>query len=160
MAAPVVADSKNHPLPANRSAPSKQYEYEPLPAGGWTRILELPPGAGTLTSNLRHVKTKDAALTYEALSYVWGSDELQSQVDIECDGRMLSIGSKLACALMHVRSGSVARQLWVDAICIDQGNKEERSQQVRLMDRIYANATRVLVWLGEEKSCWIVVGIV
>lgn len=152
MAAPVAADSKLHPFPANRPAPSKRYEYEALPAGGWTRILELHPGAGTLTSNLKHAKTEDATLAYEALSYVWGSDALQNQVDIECDGQVLSIGSNLASALMHVRSESVTRQLWVDAICIDQGNKDERSQLVQQMDRIYANAKRVLVWLGEDPA--------
>ena len=150
MAVPVAADSKHQRLPVDPSALSKRYEYEPLPAEGWTRILELHPGAGTLASNLRHAKTEDAALAYEALSYVWGNDALQIQVDIECDGRTLSIGSNLACALMHVRSEVVARQLWVDAICIDQSNKDERSQQVQQMDRIYANAKNVLVWLGED----------
>ena len=152
MEAPVTADSEREHVPANRLASSKQYEFESLPVGGWTRILELHPGTGMLTSNLRHAKIEDAAMAYEALSYVWGSDALQNQVDIECDGRMLSIGSNLACALMHVRSESATRQLWVDAICIDQGNKDERSQQVQHMDRIYANAKRVLVWLGEDPA--------
>ena len=152
MAATVAADGKRFHFPANRPAPSKRYEYQPLPPGGWTRVLELHPGAGTLTSNLRHAKTENVTFAYEALSYVWGSDAVQNQVDIECDGRTLSIGSNLAGALMHVRSESVTRHLWVDAICIDQGNKNERSQQVQQMDRIYANAKRVLVWLGEDHA--------
>jgi hypothetical protein len=37
----------------------------------------------------------------------------------------------------------------VDAVCINQGNNEERGQQVQLMAKIYSKATRVLVWLGE-----------
>jgi hypothetical protein len=39
---------------------------------------------------------------------------------------------------------------WVDAICINQRNSEERTQQVRLMAKIYSKAHRVIVWLGEE----------
>jgi hypothetical protein len=38
--------------------------------------------------------------------------------------------------------------LWIDAICIDQDNKEERAQQVTLMREIYRRASQVLVWLG------------
>jgi hypothetical protein len=40
--------------------------------------------------------------------------------------------------------------LWVDAICIDQSNIEERNHQVKLMDLIYKNAKIVFMWLGEE----------
>jgi hypothetical protein len=38
--------------------------------------------------------------------------------------------------------------LWADAICIDQGNLEERKRQVGLMDYIYTRASTVLIWLG------------
>ncbi|KAF7870193.1 uncharacterized protein EAF02_009383 [Botrytis sinoallii] len=39
---------------------------------------------------------------------------------------------------------------WIDAICINQDDLDERSQQVLLMGSIYKNASRVTVWLGEE----------
>ena len=42
------------------------------------------------------------------------------------------------------------RTLWVDSICINQGDDNERSQQVRLMGQIYRKASTVLIWLGEE----------
>lgn len=38
--------------------------------------------------------------------------------------------------------------LWADAICIDQGNLDERKRQVGLMDYIYTRASTVLIWLG------------
>lgn len=41
--------------------------------------------------------------------------------------------------------------LWIDAICINQDDLDERSQQVRLMKNIYSTAGRVLVWLGEQQ---------
>ena len=42
------------------------------------------------------------------------------------------------------------RTLWVDSICINQRDDDERSQQVRLMDWIYRKASAVLIWLGED----------
>jgi len=40
--------------------------------------------------------------------------------------------------------------LWVDAVCINQSDLEERSHQVALMAEIYTRAQSVLVWLGAE----------
>ena len=44
------------------------------------------------------------------------------------------------------------RTLWIDAICINQipgDNDDEKEQQVRAIAKIYAKASRVIVWLGE-----------
>ncbi|EMD00546.1 hypothetical protein BAUCODRAFT_50168, partial [Baudoinia panamericana UAMH 10762] len=38
--------------------------------------------------------------------------------------------------------------LYIDAICINQGDLAEKSSQVRLQSTIYSQATRVLCWLG------------
>ena len=38
--------------------------------------------------------------------------------------------------------------LWIDALCIDQSDAEERMHQVRIMARIFGGAREVLVWLG------------
>jgi hypothetical protein len=35
-----------------------------------------------------------------------------------------------------------------DKVCINQANNQEKSQQVRMMDRVYASARKVRVWLG------------
>jgi hypothetical protein len=56
----------------------------------------------------------------------------------------------LHAALSRLRDHSFERIIWVDAICIDQENLKERIQQVQLMAKIYSNALRVIVWLGEE----------
>lgn len=45
------------------------------------------------------------------------------------------------------------KPLWADAVCMDQSNKEECGQQVKHMALIYANAVRVLVWLGSPSIC-------
>jgi hypothetical protein len=46
-----------------------------------------------------------------------------------------------------VTAGS--KDLWIDAVCIDQENVNERSQQVRLMGRIYPNAYQTFAYIGE-----------
>jgi hypothetical protein len=38
--------------------------------------------------------------------------------------------------------------LWADALCINQGDNEERSQQVRNMRQIYSRAAEVFCWVG------------
>jgi hypothetical protein len=39
---------------------------------------------------------------------------------------------------------------WIDQICINQNDPEERATQVLLMTQIYRNASHVHVWLGPE----------
>jgi hypothetical protein len=38
---------------------------------------------------------------------------------------------------------------WIDSICINLADTEERSHQVQLMEQIYRNADSVIIWLGE-----------
>ena len=44
------------------------------------------------------------------------------------------------------------RRLWIDSICINQQDLRERSEQAINMHRIYQQARRVIVWLGEESE--------
>ena len=41
---------------------------------------------------------------------------------------------------------------WIDQICINQDDLIERSDQVRIMDKIYKKAKMVLIWLGREPT--------
>jgi hypothetical protein len=83
---------------------------------------------------------------YEALSYTWGDpNDLE---DIIINGLKIKVRANLYSALRHLRTKE-PRVLWADAICIDQGNFQERTYQVGLMDYIYTRASCVLVWLGE-----------
>jgi hypothetical protein len=87
---------------------------------------------------------------FEALSYVWGTPG--RKLSILLDNQEFKVTQNLAHALRHLRparfSKFEARTLWVDAICIDQQNIDERNQQVRRMDIIYKQAKQVIVWLG------------
>jgi hypothetical protein len=84
---------------------------------------------------------------YDALSYVWGDSDNPRSIYIgEHD---LPITRNLHAALSHLRNFCHERIIWVDAICIDQKNTEEKEQQIQIMAKIYSQANRVLVWLGE-----------
>lgn len=85
---------------------------------------------------------------YEALSYVWGSGAKPSSVFVGEDKHTIPITTNLDEALRHLRYRDRPRYMWIDALCIDQGNKEERSRQVSNMSHIYWTAPRVVVWLG------------
>jgi hypothetical protein len=41
------------------------------------------------------------------------------------------------------------RYMWIDQVCIDQSNMDERNDQVRLMSIIYERAAFVVVWLDK-----------
>jgi hypothetical protein len=84
---------------------------------------------------------------YDALSYVWGDPENTRPIHIgEHD---LPVTKNLYAALSHLRNFSLERIIWVDAICINQKNDKEKVQQIQFMAKIYSQANRVLVWLGE-----------
>ncbi|KAE8382672.1 heterokaryon incompatibility protein-domain-containing protein [Aspergillus bertholletiae] len=84
---------------------------------------------------------------YEALSYVWGSESKPCTIFL--NGIAFPVTKNLYTALLHLRDPQLARTIWVDAICIDQDNDDEKSIQIPLMRAIYAQADRVIVWLGE-----------
>lgn len=87
---------------------------------------------------------------YEALSYFWGSNDKRRS--IFTDKGCLRVTENLHAALLRLRDRSLPRIIWIDAICIDQGNKKERNHQVQLMAKIYARASRVIVWLEEAAA--------
>ena len=84
---------------------------------------------------------------YEAISYCW-EDPATTQV-ILCDGARLHLTMNLKMALRHLRQPKERRNLWADAVCINQTDLLERSEQVQIMKDIYSRAASVLVWLGE-----------
>lgn len=106
---------------------------------------------------------------YEALSYTWGSPNTQYYIDVTAPheasacpekkrmsqqsphtrtGQRLGVTRSLAEALRYLRFKDRPRIMWIDAVCVDQHNLEERGRQVQRMADIYRNAERVLIWTG------------
>jgi hypothetical protein len=130
-----------------------RYHYLPLSnASENIRLLRLLPaeaeGAKIRGELFEHRLQTSSRSSYEALSYVWGSwNPVQS---ILIDNGQLDVTPNLYAALVRLRDASFPRIIWIDAICIDQADDEEKSDQIRIMANIYGKANRVLVWLGES----------
>ncbi|KAL6821428.1 heterokaryon incompatibility protein domain-containing protein [Trichoderma camerunense] len=93
-------------------------------------------------------------ISYEALSYTWGSPCDPAINPIICGhlihmkGGYLRITRNLYNALLDLRHPENERLLWIDAVCIDQGNNRERGHQVGQMGNIYKQAAGVIFRLG------------
>lgn len=82
------------------------------------------------------------------MSYTWGESKHDEYVEVQ-DQIQIRITDNLARALRRLRHRTQPRDLWIDAICIDQKNIKERSGQVEYMGEIYKRASRVIIWLGD-----------
>ena len=131
-----------------------QYRYHALPNHNYIRILKLEPleperlntplQCSLFNANVDHL------WTYIAISYTWGPPEPAKYLYI--DDCFLPITPNLRAALLRLRSywkGGPC-YLWVDAVCINQADPEERAQQVQHMKKIYQSAKMTFSWLGEE----------
>lgn len=129
------------------------------------RLLELYPGGekDPITGQLTTVSTLEKSPTYEALSYVWGSPDDPGYIILhdntnfaqqEDDGTStLSISRNLCNAMPYLRHPDNVRRLWIDAICINQIDLEERASQVQRMHSIFKNAQRTVLWMGVDPGC-------
>lgn len=138
------------PDSARRDAKEAGYPGKPLGAGE-IRLVKLHPGAWTdpIVCELTDAQVNTAQ--YQVLSYVWGSRQVTRQIRL--NDRMYPVTVNLESALRHLRAQSKNELiLWVDALCINQKDMEERTQQVQQMDRIYEKCQQGIVYLGDTLS--------
>jgi hypothetical protein len=129
--------------------------YQPL-AEGEIRLLTIDPTS--FSSPEIHISMSAAQLNetteYIALSYVWGSET--DRRDIKLNERSMSVTANLYDALTCMRkriamaSLGFPAKIWVDAICINQGDIDERNEQVTRMRDIYTQAQVVWAFVGVE----------
>lgn len=117
---------------------------------GTYRVVTVHPAEyyDPITCSLFEVSLKDTTVKFIALSYCWNSSAAEET--IWCDGRPLKITANLFAALRNARPRNSVVRLWIDQVCVDQGNIIDRNEQVSRMGHIYRAAHGVIVWLGEE----------
>lgn len=116
------------------------------------RLLKLNPSlipASTVRCDILYASLNDKP-EYLALSYVWGSKE--NPASIRLGGKQKLVTRNLLEALQGIRRKTSSITIWIDALCINQDNNDEKSSQVRLMGQLYTQAREVLVWLGPKKQ--------
>jgi tetratricopeptide (TPR) repeat protein len=129
-----------------------RHQYSPLAATSSYRLLRLQQNKGSepLKGELLEY-TIDQSPPYLCLSYAWGTDRAKQTIEIQ--GQRLPITDTVYMALEWIRAyqrDMTSDLLWIDSICINQGDMKERSEQVRHMKKIFSSAKLVLVYLGEE----------
>ena len=169
-----------------RTIPNNYTRYERLDTNRKEiRLLRVIPGDDDedLVVELYRTHLSNCP-SYQALSYCWGSLEAtkpitlvirnskfidSSKKDVQflddeetsnTDGAVLKgfkVTTNLHAALISFRRSHTTRFIWVDSLCICQGDLVERSSQVALMKDIYSQARLTVVWLGndvKEMSAW------
>ncbi|KAL3959396.1 hypothetical protein ACCO45_007558 [Purpureocillium lilacinum] len=127
--------------------------YEPLNgAQNGIRVVRVAPynsfGRNPVVCQLE--ETTWDACEYEALSYCWGKQN--DHAIIQLGGEPFKVTKDLAAALEQLCLPDRIRTIWIDAICINQFDPEEKSVQVRMMGNIYRAAQQVLVWVGSARD--------
>jgi hypothetical protein len=125
--------------------------YIPLNASqNEIRLLSLLPDDGVhgVSCTLEHASLINPP-KYVALSYCWGEPTCTKKISI--NGNAVNVTSNLESALRHLRAKGY-RRLWIDAVCINQRDKIEKSQQLLWMGSIYRRAEEVAAWTGEDSA--------
>ncbi|KAJ3460680.1 hypothetical protein MRS44_011547 [Fusarium solani] len=165
----VTATPTSTTTTGNRS----RYTYSSLAGKNHIRLLLLWPASTPevpLRGYLLPIHVGDENPSYAALSYCWNDCIYSSPVDGEMcifledlpslpkeyyhvrplPANPLPLTPNLVNALRAIRDDVSCIAIWVDQICINQADIDERSSQVALMDHIYTNARYVQIWIGDD----------
>jgi hypothetical protein len=143
---------------ANQTLPStvgdaSVFSYEPFGPDDHLRLLELCPASdpeAQIECRLSTHGIHKSPPFYEALSYTWGTEP--ATMCILVNNAIFYIRSNLYSALKRLRSPDRSRLLWIDAICVNQDDLEDRNFQVLAMRYIFQIAGNAIIWLGKGDS--------
>lgn len=125
------------------------YQYHPLTMENSIRIVRLYPGSpGDILSFELEEFPLVRTTSFEALSYEW--QEKVGIIPVLCDDKKILVTPNCKAAMEKLRLRTKSRYIWIDAICINQADDQERNQQVAIMADIFRAADKVIMWLGEE----------
>ncbi|KAH8177164.1 heterokaryon incompatibility protein (HET) domain-containing protein [Sarocladium implicatum] len=137
------------------------------------RLLKLPDTGGSALDFTIETFVLDQLPDYIALSYTWGpaqaptpassSQELTLSPSstssiphhydtINLNSHTFNVLPNLHTALQYIVDARPNQYLWVDSICINQGDLDERAAQVGIMDTVYSAAHETIIWLGQENE--------
>ena len=135
------------------------FKYEPLRTPSSIRLVSLQPRYDGDSIDKIHIELKEFGLSevskkYYALSYVWGEGGRTETISV--NGLDFYVTENLMFFLRRRRPFSNPLRYWIDAICINQSDMDEKAQQIPRMAEIYENASLVHAELGpatmEEES--------
>ncbi|KAJ3548310.1 hypothetical protein NM208_g1065 [Fusarium decemcellulare] len=149
--------------------PSEEFAHSPLGDPKGIRLLQVDTESSTLKCTVKTYSSAEIP-PYVCLSYVWadfgpmmnrGRDFRETELEVPhfshsdsaeivLNDRSFSIGANLHAALLGLRKHLDGRPIWVDAMCINQPDSDEKTAQVARMGEIYSAAEKVFIWLGRR----------
>jgi hypothetical protein len=118
-----------------------------------TQTIPQAPRTSQLMGLVRVVNLDDIP-SFMSLSYVWGKKEHYEAHTIYCRPQGFSLDITEGCnsALIHLRKRYGSLTVWIDAICINQDDGDEKESQIPHMRLVYSLSESVFVWLGESSD--------
>jgi hypothetical protein len=136
---------------------TNHFRYEALnPLANEIRLLILEPCSNTGSHTEVHCSLLNSCLddpnrpSYEALSYVWGDASITEPILLQ--GKPFRVTRALWTALRYLRLEGRQRTIWVDAICINQEDAQEREEHVGRMSEVYKYALHSLLWMDIPRA--------
>lgn len=110
---------------------------------------------------LRIISLETAPGNYACLSYCWGdlTDTAGIQLvhcfvkgdqELGYSATNFRVTKNLEVALKKMRQKDQEWPIWIDALCVNQSDIEERNHQVGFMRQVYSKASSVIIWLGDD----------
>jgi hypothetical protein len=161
---------------------SEPYIYHPLRNEASIRVLRLEPASrhdAPLSASLEHVEISayrqdgtratyevpsarnsmislldTTQVQYEAISYAWGEEEATEELAIYRTKPQQSIKIRKNVDIMFrfLRSPTKQQCIWIDALCINQGDLDEKNAQVKFMGEVYKQASAIIIWIGAPED--------
>lgn len=126
---------------------SPQYRYRPLlETQSELRLLKIRAGSSweTVKANIINTPISETP-PFEAISYRWA---FGNDVPILLDEQRFGVSDEVHEILRTLRYRRKDRIIWLDSICIDQTNIDEKAWQIGLMRQIYSSSEQVIAWIA------------
>ncbi|KAM0432195.1 hypothetical protein ACHAPT_004730 [Fusarium lateritium] len=156
---------------SKQALPSEEFAHTPLQDPNRIRLLHIEVQNSTLKCTVQAHSASEIP-PYVCLSYVWadfgpmlnrGRDFRETELEVPMfshsdseeiilNDRRFSIGPNLHAALLGLQQHLGGKPIWVDAMCINQTDSNEKTTQVARMREIYSAAEKVFIWLGRKHT--------
>lgn len=140
--------------PRAKRESARLYKHEPFRKADEIRLLNLRGGkpGDIIKADLETVNVREGRdHGYDAISYTWADENGDAtkccSLEIGSHGLLLPITRNCDAVLRRVQK--YTDRVWIDAVCINQKDIQERARQVDLMSMIYIGASRTFAYVGE-----------
>lgn len=113
------------------------------------------PSISIFDTIVREAPPEHHAPPYDAISYTWGDPGDEEDILVRYRNasdygkpQRLTVQKNCADVLRQLSHFATSRFYWIDAICINQADVDERAEQVVLMSNIFGQARYVLACVG------------